>query len=74
MKGGLPYLYNLVLFYYDKVGPESSDISITEKYLDSVSSIILNIGNILYYLSISGFFLNNNYFFLKKNQNFSNFS
>ncbi|CAG8530077.1 1621_t:CDS:10 [Diversispora eburnea] len=54
MKGGLPYLYNLVLFYYDKVGPESSDISITEKYLDSVSSIILNIGNILYYLSISG--------------------
>jgi hypothetical protein len=56
MKGGLPYLYNLILFYYSKNNSDtsSSDSSNTAKFLDSASTIVLNIGNILYSLSISG--------------------
>ncbi|CAB4380285.1 ARM repeat-containing protein [Rhizophagus irregularis] len=56
MKGGIPYLYNLILFYYSKINSDasSSDPSYTAKFLDSASTIILNIGNILYSLSISG--------------------
>ncbi|RIA93187.1 armadillo-type protein [Glomus cerebriforme] len=53
MKGGLPYLYNLILFYYKKISSDT-DSSNTAKFLDSASTIILNIGNILYSLSISG--------------------
>ncbi|GBB94613.1 hypothetical protein RclHR1_02390019 [Rhizophagus clarus] len=56
MKGGLPYLYNLILIYYNKISSDASsfDSSNTAKFLDSVSTIILNIGNILYSISISG--------------------
>ncbi|CAG8510281.1 10998_t:CDS:10, partial [Scutellospora calospora] len=54
MKGSLPYLYHLILFYYNKSESEMLDLSNTLKFLDSVSSIILNIANVLYYLSVSG--------------------
>ncbi|CAG8493300.1 2198_t:CDS:10 [Cetraspora pellucida] len=54
MKGGLPHLYHLILLYYNKSELETLDLSDTLKFLDSVSSIILNIANVLYYLSISG--------------------
>ncbi|CAG8580396.1 802_t:CDS:10 [Dentiscutata erythropus] len=53
-KGSLPHLYHLILLYYNKTESETLDLSDTLKFLDSVSNIILNIANILYYLSISG--------------------
>ncbi|CAG8505266.1 16022_t:CDS:10 [Acaulospora colombiana] len=49
MKGGLQHLYNLILFYFEKL--ESQDLSITTRILDHISSIVQNIGNILYCLS-----------------------
>ncbi|CAG8492184.1 17089_t:CDS:10 [Acaulospora morrowiae] len=51
MKGGLQHLYNLILLYFEK--SESSDTSITIKIMDHISSIVQNIGNILYCLSIT---------------------
>ncbi|CAG8506887.1 26446_t:CDS:10 [Gigaspora margarita] len=54
MKGSLPHLYQLILLYYNKAESETLDLSNTLKFLDSVSSIILNIANVLYYLSASG--------------------
>ncbi|CAG8813373.1 22989_t:CDS:2, partial [Racocetra persica] len=54
MKGSLPHLYQLILLYYNKSELETLDLSDTLKFLDSVSSVILNIANVLYYLSISG--------------------
>ena len=54
MKGGLPYLYNLILFYCKKISSDTSFDSDTAKFLDSASTIILNIGNIFHLLSVSG--------------------
>ncbi|CAI2163679.1 11923_t:CDS:10 [Funneliformis geosporum] len=52
MKGGLPYLYNLISFYCRKISSDTSSLdSNAAKFLDSASTIILNIGNILHLLS-----------------------
>ncbi|CAG8551545.1 13823_t:CDS:10 [Funneliformis mosseae] len=55
MKGGLPYLYNLISFYCRKLSSDTSSLdSNAAKFLDSASTIILNIGNILHLLSATG--------------------